>query len=207
MARSKDPDAKVRKQILAAAVDLFATNGFDGTSVQQIVDRAGVTKGALYHYFLAKEDILVEIYTSVFDEQVAGLDEIVAAGRDAATTLRAIIENLVVGTAAEVKASAVFSQESHRFDQTRWAALQERWRGYQESVRDVIRDGQRAGTFTTVASPEVISWAIFGVTNSMHTWFRPDGPKTAREIAAELAELVMAGLVPRAHAIAEEKQP
>ena len=68
-------------------MDLFAANGYDGTSVQQIVERAGVTKGALYHYFTAKEDILLEIYTTVFDEQMAALDDIVAMERDPEWTL------------------------------------------------------------------------------------------------------------------------
>ena len=190
-------DQTVRKQVLAAAVDLFAANGYDGTSVQEIVERAGVTKGALYHYFTAKEDILLEIYTTVFDEQMAALDDIVAMERDPEWTLRAIIGSLIGVTAANVKISAVFSREATRMDQTRWAALQDRWRGYQETVRAVIRRGQADGTFSLVASPELTSWAVFGVTTTLHTWFRPDGPKTPEVLATELADLVMTGLTPK----------
>jgi AcrR family transcriptional regulator len=195
--RAKAPDQTVRKQVLAAAVDLFAANGYDGTSVQQIVERAGVTKGALYHYFTAKEDILLEIYTTVFDEQMAALDHIIAMNREPEWTLREIIHSLIGVTAANVKVSAVFSREATRMDQTRWAALQDRWRGYQESVRAVIRRGQADGSFATVASPEMASWAIFGVTTSLHTWYRPDGPKTPQQLATELSDLVLAGLAPR----------
>jgi AcrR family transcriptional regulator len=195
--RAKAPDQTVRKQVLAAAVDLFAANGYDGTSVQQIVERAGVTKGALYHYFTAKEDILLEIYTTVFDEQMAALDDIIAMNREPEWTLREIIHSLIGVTAANVKVSAVFSREATRMDQTRWAALQDRWRGYQESVRAVIRRGQSDGSFATVASPEMASWAIFGVTTSLHTWYRPDGPKTPQQLATELSDLVLAGLAPR----------
>ena len=194
---AKTPDQTVRKQVLAAAVDLFAANGYDGTSVQQIVERAGVTKGALYHYFTAKEDILLEIYTTVFDEQMAALDHIIAMDREPEWTLREIIHSLIGVTAANVKVSAVFSREATRMDQTRWAALQDRWRGYQESVRAVIRRGQSDGSFATVASPEMASWAIFGVTTSLHTWYRPDGPKTPQQLATELSDLVLAGLAPR----------
>jgi AcrR family transcriptional regulator len=194
---AKSPDQTVRKQVLAAAVDLFAANGYDGTSVQQIVERAGVTKGALYHYFTAKEDILLEIYTTVFDEQMAALDHIIAMDREPEWTLREIIHSLIAVTAANVKVSAVFSREATRMDQTRWAALQDRWRGYQESVRAVIRRGQSDGSFATVASPEMASWAIFGVTTSLHTWYRPDGPKTPQQLATELSDLVLAGLAPR----------
>ncbi len=41
----------VERRILDAALRMFAERGFDGTSVQGIVEAAEVTKGALYHYF------------------------------------------------------------------------------------------------------------------------------------------------------------
>ena len=45
-----------------AAVELFYQRGYQATGVQDIVDRAGYTKGALYHYFKSKEDLLLEIH-------------------------------------------------------------------------------------------------------------------------------------------------
>ena len=47
-----------------AAVELFYQHGYEATSVQEIVDRASVTKGALYHYFRSKEELLLEIRNS-----------------------------------------------------------------------------------------------------------------------------------------------
>jgi AcrR family transcriptional regulator len=186
-----------KEKILEAALDLFAEKGYDATGVQEIVATAGVTKGALYHHFAAKEDILFEIYGSVFAQQLAELDAILAQPQDPAWILRAVIENLVVSTAASAKAAAVFSREVSRLDQVRYKELQSEWRRYQDSVRALIRRAQADGVFATAASPEIISWAIFGVTTSLHTWYRPDGPKSAADIAQELADLVLAGLSPK----------
>lgn len=195
MGRSKaDGGAGVRARILAAACDLFAEQGYDATSVQQVVDRAGVTKGGLYHYFGAKEDLLVEMYRAIFSERLAALDAILAQGRDPEWTLRAIIDDIVVGTAAMRRESAAVSRELATMDSGRTQRLQADWRRYQEAVRGLIRQAQRDGVFSSVASPEVVSWSIFGVTNSLHTWFRPDGPKPAGTIARELADFVLAGL-------------
>jgi AcrR family transcriptional regulator len=197
MARSKDPTQGVRPQILAAALDLFAEKGFAATSVQEIVIRAGVTKGALYHYFAAKDDILYEIYGSVFTRELESLTLILDKGGDPRQVLRSIIEDLVVQTARTAKESAIFSRAVIDRESPRWRATQDRWRGYQDAVRKVIRDGQEAGVFSSATSPEVASWSVFGFTNSLHTWFRPDGPKAAEELARELADLVLAGLEPR----------
>ena len=40
----------------------------------------------------------------------------------------------------------------------------------------------------------MVGWTIFGLSTSLPTWYRPDGPKKPAEIAAELADLVLAGL-------------
>jgi AcrR family transcriptional regulator len=122
-----------REKVLAAAEELFAEQGYDATSVAQVVARAGVTKGALYHYFAAKEDLLFELYHSIFKEQKAGLDRIVARETDPATMIREIIDDLVITTAARTRAVTVFGRESSRLDKERWYALQEEWRHYQDT--------------------------------------------------------------------------
>ena len=61
------------------------TQGYANTSVQQIVEAAGVTKGAMYHYFESKDDLLFSIYERMLSLQKAHLDEISAAA-DRATT-------------------------------------------------------------------------------------------------------------------------
>jgi AcrR family transcriptional regulator len=193
---SPRPSGEVRERILSAAVDLFAAHGYDATSVSEVVARAGVTKGALYHYFSAKDDLLFEIYHTLLTDQLASLDRIVAMGLDPASALREIIRSLVETTAAEAKAVTVFSREGARLGEERWATFRAEWRRYQDTVRALIRDAQRDGIFAGHASPEIISWAVFGVSNSMPTWYRPDGPKKPSEIAEELAGFVLAALTP-----------
>jgi AcrR family transcriptional regulator len=190
MARGKD----VRAKVLAAAAELFASQGYETTSVQQVVDRAGVTKGALYHYFPTKEALLIEMYRSVFAQRQAALDAIIARELEPATTLRAIIDDLVVGTLAMAHAPAAINRELSRVDAERIAPLRADWQRYQDTVRKVIRDAQVAGVFRGRTSPEVASWAIFGVTNTIHTWYRATGPKSPHDIAAELADLIIGGL-------------
>ncbi len=64
----------VPQRLLAAATRLFAERGYDRTSVQEIVEAAGVTKGALYHYFGSKDDLLHEVYARVLRLQQERLD-------------------------------------------------------------------------------------------------------------------------------------
>jgi AcrR family transcriptional regulator len=184
----------VRARVLDAAEALFAEQGYDKTSVQEVVARAGVTKGALYHYFGAKDDLLFEIYRSLLDEQIAGLTTILGQGLGPAAALRAIVENLITTTAAHARAASVFAREVSRVEEQRWLSLRADWRRYQDAVRGLVRDAQAAGEFAGTASPEVVAWTIFGVSSSLPTWYRDDGTKKAADIAKELADLVLAGL-------------
>ena len=59
-----------RAAILATAADELAAHGFEGASYNRIIERAGVSKGAMYYYFDDKEDLLL---TALDDAVVRGL--------------------------------------------------------------------------------------------------------------------------------------
>ena len=60
MARNKYPEETVRK-ILDTAERLFIEKGYDHASLQEIIDETGLSKGAIYHHFASKEDILYSV--------------------------------------------------------------------------------------------------------------------------------------------------
>lgn len=58
-----------REEILRAGLDLFALNGFHGTSVRQIARAVGVNEATLYHYFPSKDAILQAVFDRVIEER------------------------------------------------------------------------------------------------------------------------------------------
>jgi AcrR family transcriptional regulator len=184
----------VQRRIVDAAVELFSRKGFDGTSVQEVVDAARVTKGAMYHYFRSKDDLLYEIYHELITEQLAGLDRIRAGRLPPPQTLHAIIVDLVVSTAARIQAAAVFSREAHRLARGPVAALRAQRRVYHEGVRELVAQGQRDGAFAVTASAETVTLMVFGIVNQLSQWYRPDGPTSPRQLADEIAGFVLTGL-------------
>ncbi len=64
MARNKYPEQPV-EQILKVASKLFISKGYEKTSIQNIIDELGLSKGAIYHHFGSKEEIL----NAVFDQR------------------------------------------------------------------------------------------------------------------------------------------
>lgn len=60
MARNKYPE-RTREKILDVSFQLFAKKGYEKTSIQDIVNALGMSKGAIYHHFSSKEEILESI--------------------------------------------------------------------------------------------------------------------------------------------------
>ncbi len=68
MARNKNPEETVNK-ILDVSYRLFMEKGYEYTSIQEIIDQlGGLSKGAIYHHFKSKEDILVAVTDRITGE-------------------------------------------------------------------------------------------------------------------------------------------
>ena len=80
-----------REALADAAADLWAAEGFDAVKVEDICDRAGVSKGLFYFYFGSKEDLLVELI-HVDAEAVA---EVVTRGIDAGESVDAVLQKVI----------------------------------------------------------------------------------------------------------------
>ena len=74
--RSEAPGGSTRERIQSIALELFAEQGYEKTSLREIAERLGVTKAALYYHFKSKEDIV----RSFTEDYRAELDALIAWG-------------------------------------------------------------------------------------------------------------------------------
>jgi AcrR family transcriptional regulator len=71
-----------RGELVAAARQLFTERGYAGTSIEDIVDRAGVARGALYHHFSGKDALFAAVYELVQSEVATAVVEAALAEED-----------------------------------------------------------------------------------------------------------------------------
>lgn len=187
-------DTEVRRRILSAAVDLFADHGYDATSVSQVISRAGVAKGGFYHHFASKDELLIAVYGELINRQLEGMERILAERRSPAETLRLLIMDLVETTAASAREALVFSRELSQLGNSRIMQMRSQRRKYHNAMIRLVREAQERGQFSSVASPEIVTFTIFGIINEMPRWYRPAGRMRPEQIATEIADLVLAGL-------------
>src|SRR5919198_2496978 len=71
--RKAEQSETTRKALLDAARELFAERGYTAVSTEEIVQRAGVTRGALYHHFRDKQDLFRAVYEQLETDVVAAI--------------------------------------------------------------------------------------------------------------------------------------
>ena len=131
-----------RQRIQDVALELFAEQGYEKTSLREIAERLEVTKAALYYHFKTKEDILV----SIFEDLARPMDDLIAWGREQPHNLETKQEVLRRYSVALNNAAPLF-----RFMQENQAAIRElsigeRFKDRMLQMRDIIRDPDAALT-------------------------------------------------------------
>ncbi len=71
----KHPDIR-KGEVLAAARALFFEQGYDATSIDQVIARAGVSKGGFYHHFASKDDLLEALAELVATQSLAAISDV-----------------------------------------------------------------------------------------------------------------------------------
>ncbi|WP_216204656.1 TetR/AcrR family transcriptional regulator [Amycolatopsis aidingensis] len=188
-------DGSVRGRVLRAATTLFAQKGFENTSVREIVDTAGVTKGGLYHYFGSKDDLLHEIYTTMLRMQTRRMETIAASDLPLPHRLHAIVVDVVATSVSHLDEAVVFFQSMHLLEPAKLAKVRAERRHYHEQVRALVEQGQRAGTFRADVPADLVVSHTFGAVHRLGLWYRKDGPLTGEQVGHHYANLMIAGLL------------
>ena len=71
MATNKERRETTRSGIISAARECFIRDGYENTHTDTILEHAGVSRGALYHYFSSKRDVFEAVYVAVVEDTIA----------------------------------------------------------------------------------------------------------------------------------------
>ncbi len=174
MNKHKQRSKETRIRILNAAESCFAQSGYDGTSVAQICEEAGLSKGALYHHFSSKHAIFLELldrWLTAMDFQMADL-----GGDPTNVPGKLLSMSAIIGTVLRVPRDQLliyleFANKAVRDPQI-WETTIEPYHRYHKLISGLIEAGISEGSL------------------------RPVEPKTAAQVVIALAlGLLMQGFL------------
>ncbi|PSR24184.1 MAG: hypothetical protein C7B45_00840 [Sulfobacillus acidophilus] len=185
--------ADVPERLIRVATALFSQRGYDATSVNDIVEAAELTKGALYYYFSAKEDLLYAIHQRFIEAEMAHAQTIVETTADPVSRLRQLIVSLVDSIAEYHDEVTVFFREMHRLPSAHFEKVRRVRDAYESIFEDTIRWGQSTGQFQTAVPARLMTLALFGQCNWTYTWMRSSGVYSPEQIGERFADLFLNG--------------
>jgi AcrR family transcriptional regulator len=183
-----------REGILEAAARIFSEKGFHATSMQDIAKAVQLQKASLYHHFSSKQEILVEILDEALDLINNRLEIVRSQSLSADEKLRQAMVSYLQTITENQNLAAVLLLEIRSVDPELKARQASRREKFESLWKDLIIEGKQQGIFNNV-DPSLTGRAILGVMNWTVTWYRPDGPRTANEIAVVYADLLLKGLL------------
>lgn len=185
-----------RDKILAVALRLFADRGYAGTSVQDIVSGAEVTKPALYYYFPSKADLYQALLDRAHDERFRLMQEAVARGKDLPGKLEELLNAhfVFLQSHRELLGLVYATAFAARGEMPKEISYLDKCHRNFGLVRDLVREGQRAGQLTRDFDIEHLARGIFGMMNiHVQAELVQPGQKPARKTARQIVKLFLGG--------------
>lgn len=181
-------------KIVSAAWKLFYEQGYDNTTVEDIIAASQTLKGSFYHYFEGKDALLsslsylfdekYEALVEEMDENMPAFDKLICLNQE----LFAMIENAVsIDLLAQLYSSQLVTRgEKHLLDRSRF---------YYRLLRRIVDAGQAAGQLTTaLPAGEIVRLYAMCERALLYDWCISGGGYALRAYAQTTLPLLLGGL-------------
>lgn len=196
MARTRSPKFEdIQLGILKKAARLFATHGYERTSIGDLVRVCDLSRGAIYHYFESKEAILFAMMDSLVRGLLERLTEAAAAEGEPLERLRNIIVAFVEYNARSPEQQAILLNDIGALSRAEQKQIRSVEKQVVELVADAIIAADTRG-LVTARTRKVYTMMLFGMINYTYTWYDAKGPVKPRGLAEMAADLFFNGLLP-----------
>jgi AcrR family transcriptional regulator len=197
-ARNQQTAAERRRQILDAAVAVFARQGFNQCRVSDIADEAGVAYGLVYHYFRSKDEVLDTLFLerwNVLLQVIRDLDGREIPAREKLAAIASFIVDSYRHDPDLMKVIIVeVTRAANSFGRTHLGQIREAY----DLIEAIVAKAQADGEFKDTVTPPFAAMAFYGAIEQVLTgWIfdlLPRGEAEYEQAKAFVVETICGGL-------------
>jgi len=190
-------DGGKRERILAAALEIFATQGFSNTTVQEIAERAGVGKGTFYTYFPTKEDVFTDLLNDGLIHMGQHIENKIQTLKGSVVKLRAILREQLRYFHDHQPLCRLIAREAWGHNDQPSALAQRIRTSYIKMLQEVIDKGIKEGELRTLDS-ETAATALYGMVSLVALYTKDlSSDEALRNVEMTLQELFFSGITQR----------
>ena len=192
--RAEERSAK-RQAVLRAAVRMFNERGFHATLLEDVAASLGISKPTIYHYLGNKEQVLLECVAIGLEQFLAAVDEAHRVQGNGLDRLRHFLRAYAQVNMDDF-GRCVIRTGPEPLSPEGAQSLRERKRRIDAAMRGFIEEGMADGSIAC-ADPKLLAFTLAGALNWPARWHVPGGKLSAEAIAAQMVDILTAGLAPR----------
>lgn len=177
-----------RRALLREAASAFTRKGFHAASLDDIAQKLGVTKAALYHYFPSKHALLRECFARAMEVCFLGLEQAQRTGENGREKLLLTLRFYLKEMIDELSCCVVLTEENALLPEDHATLLQDRDR-FEHALRELIREGIADGSIVP-CDPKLAVFTLLGAINWVPKWFKHSGPWSAELVSQSLTDLL-----------------
>jgi len=183
------------QEIVQVAIELFATKGYEQTSMEDIAAALGILKGSLYHYIESKRDLLAKVLIGGTIELCEGLNKIIESQASSAAKLKQAFRRHVQFFFTEYPRACVILEERLTIldNAQRKKVVKERDE-YEGAWRKLIKEGVERGEFRSDLDIAMMVRGMLGMCNWMIKWYKLDGKWPPSKAADLFSDMVLQGI-------------
>ena len=156
-----------KEAIIAAAIDLFAAQGYHATPTAELARRAGVSEGSIFYYFPTKEEILLHILQEFLGAYVEAIGEILARSESGIDAVEGFVRHHLAGAQRHPKETKILVRDLPlgllEPGSTHHAKLQPMFSELGDAILAIIRRGQADGSVIQ-GSPQALALLLRSTT-------------------------------------------
>lgn len=185
----------MKTKLKEGSILLFEEKGFSETSVQDIAEAAGVTKGTFYYYFDSKEQLLMDIHTDYIGNLLKRQEAIQQSRTSNREKITEIIAMLIGDIQQHGPSGRVFFREMRHLNKDNAETVKAKREQFRLNIEKLLREGIAAGEFREQIQPDMAAFAILGATNWSYQWFNPAGKISADKLTGIFSDMILNGMI------------
>ncbi len=187
---------EIREGIMKTAAHLFARQGFASTTIMDLSSACKSSRGALYHYFESKEDILFHLLKEHIDFLEASLQKATDSADAPEEKLRALVRAFMEINAGSRSEQVVLLNDLSQLADTQQQSIIGSQNGLVKIVESAIAEALRSHKVDT-KNVMVLTMNLLGSLNYTYTWYDAKGRVSPKEYADICLDVFLNGLLPR----------
>ncbi|ASB61944.1 TetR family transcriptional regulator [Bacillus sp. A053] len=182
-------------QIIDAAVEVIAENGYHQSQVSKIAKQAGVADGTIYLYFKNKEDILISLFKEKMGQFIERMEEDIKEKTTAKEKLALVISKHFSLLAGDHNLAIVTQLELRQSNLELRQKINEILKGYLNILDGILTEGIQSGEIKEGLDVRLARQMIFGtIDETVTTWVMNDQKYDLVALSNSVLELLVSGI-------------